>query len=61
MVSITFNTVAGQRYRVEYKEALDLAGWTELAPAQTALGPSLTVFDSVNAATQRFYRAVRVP
>jgi hypothetical protein len=59
-VSLTFGTIVGKTYRVEYKDSLDAATWTLLAPDQVAGGISLTVVDNMGALPQRFYRVVQV-
>jgi hypothetical protein len=60
-VTITFNTTAGRSYRVEYKDVLNAVSWTQLAPAQAAVGPSMVVPDTLNPGAQRFYRVVLLP
>ena len=55
-VVITFNTVPGLTYRVEYKNRLNAATWTQLTPAQVATGTSLSVYDPFSGRKQRFYR-----
>jgi hypothetical protein len=58
---IGFNTQPGLTYRVEYKNTLNAASWTQLAPAQVATGNTLSFTDSLMGNKQRFYRAVIVP
>ena len=56
-VELTFNTISGQRYFVEFQDALD-AGWTAL-PEALGTGDIVTVIDDNATAATRFYR-VRV-
>jgi hypothetical protein len=59
VVAITFTTVPGLSYWVEYKDTLaGPGGWTVLAPAQQATGPAMSVTDAVAGRLQRFYRVV---
>jgi hypothetical protein len=55
-VSITFDTIPGRTYRVDFKDSLTDAQWTPLQPAISASGNSITVQDNIGAASQRFYR-----
>jgi hypothetical protein len=59
-VSISFDTIAGRTYRVEYKNSLTDTTWTPLQPASPAGGSSVTVQDNLGAAPQRFYRIVQL-
>jgi hypothetical protein len=58
-VSISFDTIAGRTYRVEYKTNLTDAAWIPLQPAGVAGGSSLIVQDNLGAG-QRFYRIVQL-
>ena len=60
LVKVSFETVPGLTYRVEYKNAVNAARWTQLAPAQVASGKSLSVVDTLSDKRQRFYRVVIV-
>ncbi len=59
-VSITFDTIAGRNYRIDYKNNLLDHDWTPLAPAATAQGNSVAVEDSLGDTPQRFYRIVQL-
>jgi len=59
--AISWNAVAGQRYRVQYKTALDDTNWNDLLPDVTATGLEATVTTPVTGSTQRFYRVFLVP
>ncbi|HEU0009129.1 MAG TPA: putative Ig domain-containing protein, partial [Verrucomicrobiae bacterium] len=56
--TISFATLDGQHYRVEFKHNLDDAVWTELAQG-TGTGSMLTFPDDLGANTHRFYRIVQ--
>ena len=60
LVSLTFNTVSGQTYRVDYSDVLPPA-WNPLGAAQIATNSSLTVPDIITTQAQRFYRATLLP
>lgn len=60
---ISFTTIAGQIYRVEYKTDLQNASWTPLPGAETVSGTGDTIQISDNAPniralSRRFYRAI---
>jgi len=56
---ISFSTIAGKKYRVEYTESLDGSPWLALWPDLTAESQNMLISDGTRAATARFYR-VRV-
>jgi hypothetical protein len=60
-VNITFSTIPGLFYRVDYKNTLDAPDWTQLRPAQVATGSVKTEADTVSGRPLRFYRVVRGP
>ncbi len=55
--AITFATVGGKTYRVEFKDSLDEGEWS-LEEEIVATGDRLTISDDLNASSQRFYRIV---
>jgi len=57
---LTWPTLGGQRYQVEYKDKLDAPIWTPLGVPVLGTGASLTVTNSVNTSTQRFFRLALV-
>jgi hypothetical protein len=59
-VSISFGTIPGKTYRVEYKNNLNEPAWTPVGPNMVADSTSLTVVDDPGAQPQRFYRIVQV-
>lgn len=60
-VSISFSSLAGRTYRVEYLDQLGVGNWTELGEDIAATGSSTTLNDASAAGQQRFYRVVQVP
>ena len=60
-VNITVTATAGFSYRLQIKDDLNAATWTNLGLAVTASGNSVTFTDTPGAQTQRFYRVVRSP
>ena len=59
-VSISFDTIVGRSYRVEYKNNLDDLTWLPLTPNVVATGETLTVADTIGAQPHRFYRIFEV-
>jgi hypothetical protein len=59
-VIITWSAIAGQDYRVQYKDLVSDTNWNDL-PDITASGPTATKVDSISAALQRLYRVEVVP
>jgi len=57
-VSLTWQTVPGKSYRVEFKNTLDDGTWLPLVGTQVAGSSELTVADNIGAHPQRFYRIV---
>jgi hypothetical protein len=57
-VTIGFQSLAGRHYRVEYKQNLSDAVWTELAQG-TGTGSTLAFPDNLGANSHRFYRVVQ--
>lgn len=60
VATITWDSVAGQVYRVQYKNNLTDANWTDLPPDVTATGPTANKTDVVGSLPQRFYRVLLV-
>src|SRR5208282_5728573 len=58
VVTITWNSVTGGIYRMQYINNLNGGGWTDLSPDVTATGSTATQTNAVGSATQRFYRVV---
>jgi hypothetical protein len=58
MVSLSFPTIPGKTYRVEFKNHLNDISWTALPQGnnQVAGGTSLIINDDIGQSPQRFYR-----
>jgi hypothetical protein len=56
--AITFVTVAGKMYRVEYKNELDDSMWLPVDADVIAVGDELVINDNLGASPQRFYRVL---
>ena len=54
--TVTWPTIAGQNYQVEYKDNLDDPAWTPLGVPVAGTGNPLNVNDNNNNAPHRFYR-----
>jgi hypothetical protein len=61
MATVLWSSTANSTYRLQYKNTLLDAGWTDLLPNVMATGPTATMTNAVNGATQRFYRVVLLP
>ena len=59
-VTLTFTTQPGLRYRVQFKDGLSDAAWTDLPDDVTAIGSTSTKRDS-NHGAQRFYQVQVAP
>jgi hypothetical protein len=57
---ITWNSVAGQIYRLQYKDSLSATNWQDALPDVTATGPTTTATNALGGATHRFYRVILV-
>ncbi|HEY0455388.1 MAG TPA: lamin tail domain-containing protein, partial [Verrucomicrobiae bacterium] len=55
-VSISFGTLTGRTYRVEYKNDLADTNWTALSTNAAGSATSMTIQDNLGASAQRFYR-----
>ena len=56
LVALTWNSMTGQVYRVQYCGDLSSSNWNDLSPDVTATGPTTTQTDSFNGTSQQFYR-----
>jgi hypothetical protein len=61
VVTLTWTSIAGQTYRVQFKNDLNDSAWTDLSGDVTATDPAASKTDSVNAAGNRFYRVLVLP
>jgi hypothetical protein len=55
-ISLTWSTVPGVAYQVQYTDDLTAPAWTNLRSAVTATRGTLSASDSVTSSPQRFYR-----
>jgi hypothetical protein len=55
-VILSWNSVSNLTYRVQYKDNLTDANWTDLPPDITATGPMTSVTNVVGSQPQRFFR-----
>ncbi len=56
-----WNSIAGQTYRLQYKNSLGDPAWRSIVPDIVANGTATSGSDIVGAITQRFYRVVLLP
>jgi Putative Ig domain len=61
IAQLAWNSVPGQRYRLQYKATLAAANWTDLLPDITATASTASATDAVGSAPQRFYRILVLP
>jgi hypothetical protein len=59
--TLTWDSVAGQTYQLQYKNDGAAGDWIDAAPAVTATGPSCSATNSIAEAPTRFYRVVQLP
>ncbi len=59
-VSISFDTIPGRSYRVDYKTNIDDPVWLPLNAPIPAPGTSLEITDNFGGETQRFYKVLQV-
>ena len=55
-VIVTWTSVAGHFYRLQYNDNLTTTNWTDVLPEVTAAGSASSVTNSVAGVDQRFYR-----
>jgi hypothetical protein len=60
-VTITWSSVNGSTYRVQYTSDFDTVAWTSLSPDIPATGPTASITDHTGGAAQRFYRVLLLP
>jgi autotransporter-associated beta strand protein len=59
VVTIGWTSIAGQTYRVQFKNNIDDPSWTDLSPDVTAGGSTASTTDTTT--SQRFYRVATLP
>ena len=58
-VSLTWSTIPGHTYRVEYKDDLSAPDWTALTEDLLALSETASATDTISPNGHRFYRVLR--
>jgi hypothetical protein len=61
VAQLTWNTIPGQSYRLQYKPSLADTNWTDLLPDIIATAATASATDPVGSAPQRFYRILLLP
>ena len=61
VVSLTWNSVSGTVYRVQYTPELGIDTWSNLVPDVQATGTTASTSDDTGGAGQRFYRVLQLP
>jgi hypothetical protein len=59
--AISWQSASGSTYRLQYKDLVTNATWTDLPPDVLAQGAATTATNFYGSATQRFYRVIVVP
>jgi PKD repeat protein len=60
-VTLSWNSIPARTYRVQLKESLDDALWTNLVPDVPASGSTASTTDTVGEVTHKFYRVMLLP
>jgi hypothetical protein len=58
-ILLSFPTLAGKNYRVDYKSSLSAPAWSVAVPSVTGTGDSVTVTNAIPASGAGFYRVAR--
>jgi hypothetical protein len=61
LLELSWNAISGQVYRVQFKQNLSSAFWTNLLPDVTATGSSAAKTDTIGPSAARFYRVQVLP
>jgi len=61
VATVVWTSVAGNYYRLQYKDSLTVAGWTDVMPDIQATGQTTSTTNMLGNATQRFFRVLLVP
>ena len=59
-VALTWTTIAGKAYQVQYKSDLTSATWLNLGSPTTATGSTMSASDVIGSSSRRFYRIALV-
>jgi uncharacterized repeat protein (TIGR01451 family) len=60
-INLRWNSIAGQTYRVQFRDSMAETNWQSLTPDVTASGSTAIQADANPSPTQRFYRLLVVP
>lgn len=60
-IALSWSAIPGTTYRVQFKEDLNQAGWTDLQPLVTAAAAAASFTNTTTAAEQGYYRVVVAP
>jgi len=61
MISVTWSSVTGALYGMQYSSNLTDAGWNDISPAVTATGPTMSQTNNLGTGSQQFYRVKLQP
>jgi hypothetical protein len=59
-IVLNIGTTPGKTYRVEYKNDLNAANWTQLGTDQVAVSTNLSITDNIGSRPQRFYHVLQL-
>jgi len=60
-LQISFNTLPGRNYQVQFKDQLTDPAWTALGATVSGTGAALNIYDEMSGRPQRFYRLLALP
>jgi hypothetical protein len=60
VTSVTWSSVSGHTYRLQYRDSLANGNWNDVVPDVPASGNTTTATQATSGATQRFYRVLFV-
>jgi len=60
-ISLSFGSLSGQNYQMQYTDDLSNWDWTSLGSPVPGTGSTLTILDDMLGQSQRFYRLVLLP
>jgi hypothetical protein len=61
LIGLSWNAISGQTYRLQFKQNLSSALWTNLSPDLTATGSSASKTDTLGLSAARLYRVQVLP
>ena len=60
-IQISFSTLPGRNYQVQYKNNLADATWTPLGGTVSGTGAAVNIYDDITSRPQRFYQLLALP